>query len=275
MWECGYQTGNPVLGDSDDVEAAAMYPGERGKFVSAAHESGFIETDPDGVFVIHDLYDHAPEYAKKRMRRLGTAPDGGQTAEETPKARTDGDENGEIDAARRTKPKPKAESLEPIAESLEPKTETESQEQAAAEAAAREAVAAKAKSEDTEPSPADFLIAWNDAAKTFGWQLCVKMAEKRCTALRERRKDHFWRDNWRTAITRAGPIPGLRGENERKWVANIDWFLRPGTVLKIIEGGYDGWGKVGTNGRADPALDMMRKARDAMKAKGVGPCPPN
>lgn len=69
MWLRGYQTGDPNLGDVADVEGAAEWPGELGRFCSACVESGFLVAQPDGSFVIHDLLDHAPEWARKRMLR--------------------------------------------------------------------------------------------------------------------------------------------------------------------------------------------------------------
>lgn len=81
MWRRCYQTGDSRLGDALDVEAAACYLGEPGKFAKAASEaggngrSGFIE-EKDGVYHVHDLWDHAPEWAKRRMARVGNMPDG-------------------------------------------------------------------------------------------------------------------------------------------------------------------------------------------------------
>ena len=75
MWRRGYQTGNPLLGDELDVEAAAEFTGEPGKFATAALSAGFIDRDTDGRFKIHDLWDHAPEWARKRMARNGYLPD--------------------------------------------------------------------------------------------------------------------------------------------------------------------------------------------------------
>ena len=74
LWIIGYQTGNPVVGDSQDVEAAAEYPGEPGKFTKAALEAGFLDEESNGRYSIHDLYDNAPQYVKKRMTRKGFAP---------------------------------------------------------------------------------------------------------------------------------------------------------------------------------------------------------
>jgi hypothetical protein len=114
MWRRGYQTGSPALGDELDVEAAAEFRGEPGKFAKAALAAGFIDRTPNGDFEIHDLWDHAPDYVKKRMARGGNLPDGlndycgisprknrraaSKTADLTPR----GVENGQTDAARRT-----------------------------------------------------------------------------------------------------------------------------------------------------------------------------
>ncbi len=76
MWMRGYQTGNPVLGDGLDVEAAAEFPGVPGTFLAATIEAGFIDENEDGTYSIHNLYSHAPEYVQKRMIRRGFAPDG-------------------------------------------------------------------------------------------------------------------------------------------------------------------------------------------------------
>jgi hypothetical protein len=74
LWMRGYQTGNPIIGDEFDVETAAEYPGEEGKFARVAIEVGFIDRLPDGKLAIHQLYEHAPRYVKQRMKRIGTAP---------------------------------------------------------------------------------------------------------------------------------------------------------------------------------------------------------
>jgi hypothetical protein len=113
MWRRGYQTGSPVVGDDLDVEAAAEFTGESGRFAKAAKAAGFVDQGPDGLYRIHDLWDHAPEYARKRMARAGNLPAGmdsycgikpggrraaAKTAKQTPR----GGENGETDAARHT-----------------------------------------------------------------------------------------------------------------------------------------------------------------------------
>lgn len=75
LWRRAYESGDPVIGDALDVEIAAGGAGERGKFTSALVEcgapvgSGFVEVDDRGVYSIHDLWDHAPDYVKRRFDR--------------------------------------------------------------------------------------------------------------------------------------------------------------------------------------------------------------
>lgn len=116
MWRRAYQMGNPFLGDALDVEAAAIYGGEPGKFAAACLDAGFLD-QTDGGFLVHDLYQHAPEWAKKRLQRNGFGPAAGRTrggesgeaADKRPGkvtgGRTRGGESDPTAAARRTKQK--------------------------------------------------------------------------------------------------------------------------------------------------------------------------
>lgn len=77
LWEVAYECGDPVIGDPEAVEAAAEYPGEAGKLFAALRDcggegrAGFVEAVPgeSGIYQVHDLIDHAPEYVKKRRAR--------------------------------------------------------------------------------------------------------------------------------------------------------------------------------------------------------------
>lgn len=77
IWETAYECGNPVIGDAEMVEAAAFWPGKKGKLFEAllacggADRPGFIEEVPGkpGTYQVRDLYDHAPDYVKKRRDR--------------------------------------------------------------------------------------------------------------------------------------------------------------------------------------------------------------
>jgi hypothetical protein len=77
IWSGAYESGDPFLGDADDVELAAAWTGKRGMLCTALLDCGgkgnpgLIEP-VDGQpaqYQIHDLFDHAPNYVQKRMQR--------------------------------------------------------------------------------------------------------------------------------------------------------------------------------------------------------------
>lgn len=82
-----------------------------------------------------------------------------------------------------------------------------------------------------------FVKIWNAS----GLRKCMTFSPSRANALRTRLKDSFWKQNWQAALKRASGIPGLSGANGRNWRADIDWFLKPDNVAKLMEGKYDGW----------------------------------
>lgn len=77
LWDTCYEAGDDYLGDAADLEAAAQWEGEPGFLARALldaggeGEAGFIEEveGRPGHFFCHDLYDHAPEYVRKRFDR--------------------------------------------------------------------------------------------------------------------------------------------------------------------------------------------------------------
>jgi hypothetical protein len=76
LWKPAYECGDARIGDQMDVELAAKWPGEEGKFFQAVMacggegRAGFIEPVPgeQGQYQIHDLFDHAPDYVRSRKR---------------------------------------------------------------------------------------------------------------------------------------------------------------------------------------------------------------
>ena len=91
---------------------------------------------------------------------------------------------------------------------------------------------------DVGPACEEFLLAWN---ATPGVKRVSVINDKRRSMLRERWKEEHFRANWRAALSKIPGIPGLLGHNNRKWIANIIWFLRPDSVTRLMEGYYDHW----------------------------------
>lgn len=100
------------------------------------------------------------------------------------------------------------------------------------------------------PTPEEFAEAWNSLPEPF--PRVLRMSSGRAKALKERRQDAFWRERWRAALDLLPERPFLRGEGDKGWVADVDFFLRPDTVQKILEGKYaDGAKRNGFGGSAN------------------------
>lgn len=105
------------------------------------------------------------------------------------------------------------------------------------EASSNVSDAAQLVADNLESAPANFVAeqftAW------FGGR--VHVTDKRRKALQQRWRDPWWRDNWQAALERAAQSPFLRGEtSDRGWKITLDFFLKPDSVAKILEGTYDG-----------------------------------
>jgi hypothetical protein len=81
IWEVAYENGDDLLGDSGDVELLAQWQGEAGVLAAALVEAGFVDLDAN-EYRIHDLYDHAPEYVRKRADREAARQEKGITLRE-------------------------------------------------------------------------------------------------------------------------------------------------------------------------------------------------
>jgi len=82
----------------------------------------------------------------------------------------------------------------------------------------------------------EFVSLWNSIAAVSKVRV---FNDKRKQTFRARLKDEWWRENYREALARIPTIPFLVGANEKKWVATVEWFLRPSSVTKVLEGRYD------------------------------------
>lgn len=87
LWSAAYERADDHIGDADDVEIAAKWPGARGALVEAlsmagggGDAAGFIEPDPDrGGYRVHDLWDHAPPWVKRKAEAEAARQAAGKT----------------------------------------------------------------------------------------------------------------------------------------------------------------------------------------------------
>ena len=94
----------------------------------------------------------------------------------------------------------------------------------------------------------ELVIAWNalpDVPKV------AKLTDGRKQTLRARLQDPTFADRWRDAMGHIGSSSFCRGANDRGWRADFDWFLKPDTVTKILEGKYDD--RTNSNQRRHPS----------------------
>lgn len=77
--------------------------------------------------------------------------------------------------------------------------------------------------------------AWNAMAELWGLPRFAMWTESRKRLLRARVKNRDWLRDWEKAI-RLVPTDKFRlGENDRGWRATPDWFLKDGSVARLIE----------------------------------------
>ena len=72
LWEVCYESGNPIIGDSEDIEIAAEWPGQPKEFFEALRDGKWIDPvdGADDLWEVHDLLDNAPDYVRKRASRV-------------------------------------------------------------------------------------------------------------------------------------------------------------------------------------------------------------
>ena len=114
----------------------------------------------------------------------------------------------------------------------------------------------------------DALVeAWNRLAQAEKLPKVRALTTKRHRALAARLRNPEWRTGWREAVDKIRECPFLLGENDRGWRADFDWFLRPDTVIRILEGQYAGAPTARTpfrSGRRFASADQQRDKFDGI-----------
>ena len=80
---------------------------------------------------------------------------------------------------------------------------------------------------------------WNEQAKKHNFRRCLVLSKTRARKLKQRLSEKEWQAQWRPAIEAIGTCPFLLGAGGQGWKATFDWFLRPDSVTKILEGAYE------------------------------------
>ncbi len=111
--------GSPLIGDSNDLEAVSRWYGAAGEWTNAllrcgtgADGAGLIEeVEPgSGLYQLHDYWDHAPDFVKKRDKRHAVAAALAAAEEARAQERAEGDAE-EADAEPPAPPEPPVEGI--------------------------------------------------------------------------------------------------------------------------------------------------------------------
>jgi len=84
-----------------------------------------------------------------------------------------------------------------------------------------------------------FISEWNEMAPTAGLATVLDASPKRRTAFVARMKVPIFRNRWQEAMAKIPNIPFLCGKGRDGWKININFFLKPDSVVKILEGSYE------------------------------------
>lgn len=91
-----------------------------------------------------------------------------------------------------------------------------------------------------KPLTVDEVVeAWNETAGSIGLRRCAKLTEDRRKRLRSLIRKYPIED-FQTALAAVRRSSFCRGENDRGWTADIEFFSRERNFVKLIEGSYDG-----------------------------------
>lgn len=85
-----------------------------------------------------------------------------------------------------------------------------------------------------EPTETEVVTQWNSVMS----QNCG-LTVKRKRSLKSRLADPTWIASWREALTKAGVSDFCNGLGDQGWRADLEWFLRPDSVQKLMEGKFD------------------------------------
>lgn len=97
-----------------------------------------------------------------------------------------------------------------------------------------------------------FRAQWDSLAARCNVKSVYRWTEARRKKLKTRSGEKSWVEDYQSALAEIPNRPFLVGNNDSGWSCDVDWFMRPGSVNKILEGSYEGSAKVDKNQRKLP-----------------------
>jgi len=69
LWESAYEAVSDYVGPPDEIAEAVSWRGDPSELVALLLDTGWLDQRAPGVYVIHDLWQHAPKYVRLRWTR--------------------------------------------------------------------------------------------------------------------------------------------------------------------------------------------------------------
>ena len=93
----------------------------------------------------------------------------------------------------------------------------------------------KASSPEAAAARVEFLAKWNTAAEKHGWVKCRSIAGRRKAALDARLAETGWAQDAEQAMAVMAEDKFFSGGGARGWIADLEFFVRPGRVQSILD----------------------------------------
>lgn len=219
------------------IARGAQYGGDPIAFVEALKQQELLDEGPEGL-QIHDWEEHAGNLIDRRQK----------------------------DAKRKAAERAAKKAAEPETSEGHPQDVREKSAPRVEQSKSRERVEKNntppdgGESEPADPIPFEKLrILWNETCLSYSKANGVN--GNRRTLLAARWKEHADLDWWAKYFARIEASAFLKGKNDRKWKATLDWILNAANMDKILEGKYDekeGGGQHGPDTDQRPAGDYTR-----------------
>jgi hypothetical protein len=229
------QEGSLSKYDAADISDAMQWEGDADQLIDALVLSGYIDETDEGL-VVHDWAEYAGKLLERRAKDRARKRAAAEAATHPDKFRESSNgKDKESDELRAYLP------------TNQPYNSTNNTEQTDHEEAA-------------DPIPFEKLrILWNETCLSYSKANGVN--GNRRTLLAARWKVHADLDWGAKYFARIEASAFLKGKNDRKWKATLDWILNAANMDKILEGKYDekeGGGQHGPDTDQRPAGDYTR-----------------
>jgi hypothetical protein len=106
----------------------------------------------------------------------------------------------------------------------------------------------------------DVVAAWN---RIPGVVHVRELTVARKRSLEVRLSEPEWSESWQAGLAKIAASEFCRGTSDSGWKASFDWFIKPDTLTKILEGKYDNrTGRPGTSGGGAANMFQREQARE-------------